>query len=132
MPKWAKLLLSANPTLETNMDMSPFASQVTLSKIILLQITLPIKVNQAPFKCLQRILRNIMHMLLNLNSLLHTRITLLCKLLNTKHLCTKFLGIMHLSCNFQSLHIKCLCTKGLLYHIFWNYVRPDSRLREDT
>ena len=30
MRDWAKLLLSANPTLETNMDMSPFASQVTL------------------------------------------------------------------------------------------------------
>ena len=30
MREWAKLLLSANPTLETNMDMSPFASQVTL------------------------------------------------------------------------------------------------------
>ena len=30
MRGWAKLLLSANPTLETNMDMSPFASQVTL------------------------------------------------------------------------------------------------------
>ena len=28
--EWAKLLLSANPTLETNMDMSPFTSQVTL------------------------------------------------------------------------------------------------------
>ena len=30
MREWAKLLLSANPTLETNMDMSPFASQVIL------------------------------------------------------------------------------------------------------
>ena len=30
MRKWAKLLLSANPSLETNLDMSPFASQVTL------------------------------------------------------------------------------------------------------
>ena len=30
MREWAKLLLSASPTLETNMDMSPFASQVTL------------------------------------------------------------------------------------------------------
>ena len=30
MREWAKLLLSANPTLETNVDMSPFASQVTL------------------------------------------------------------------------------------------------------
>ena len=30
MREWAKLLLYANPTLETKMDMSPFASQVTL------------------------------------------------------------------------------------------------------
>lgn len=30
MREWAKLLLSANPTLETKMDMSPFASQATL------------------------------------------------------------------------------------------------------
>ena len=75
---------------------------------------------------------NTMHMLLNLNILLYTSIIPLCKLLNTKHLCTKFLGIMHLSCHFQTLHIKCLCTKGLLCHIFWNYVRPDSRLGGDT
>ena len=30
MREWAKFLLSAIPTLETNMDMSPFTSQVTL------------------------------------------------------------------------------------------------------
>ena len=30
MREWAKLLLSANPTLETNINKSPFASQVTL------------------------------------------------------------------------------------------------------
>ena len=30
MRECAKLLLYANPTLETNVDMSPFASQVTL------------------------------------------------------------------------------------------------------
>ena len=30
MREWAKLLLSANPTLETYMHMSPFASQVKL------------------------------------------------------------------------------------------------------
>ena len=33
MREWEKLLLSANPTLETNMDISPFASQVTLQNI---------------------------------------------------------------------------------------------------
>ena len=78
------------------------------------------------------ILHNIMHMLLNLNILLYTRIIPLCKLLNTKHLCTKFFGIMHLSCHFQTPHIKCLCTKGLLCHTFWNYIRPDSRLGGNT
>ena len=30
MREWDKLLLSANPTLETNMDLLPFASQATL------------------------------------------------------------------------------------------------------
>ena len=42
-----------------------------------------------------------MNMLLNFNILLHTRIILLCKLLNTKHLCTKFLGIMPLLYHFH-------------------------------
>ena len=119
---------------------SNFWDEHSLSKIIFLRITLPLKVNQAPFKCFWKHLlskspissANTMHMLLNLNILLYTRIILLCKLLNMKHLCTKFLGIMHLSCHFQTLHIKCLCTKGLLCHIFWNYVWPDSHLGGDT
>ena len=74
-------------------------SQVkSLSKIILLQITPLFKISQAPLKFLQRTsmfkIINVLSiiMILDLKILLHTCIILLCNLLNTKHLCTKFLA----------------------------------------
>ena len=124
MREWAKLLLSTNPTLDTNMDMSPFPCQVTLknnpppdySTLQIQPSSIQMPQRTTTFQIIH-ILRNIMDMLLNLNILLYTRIILLCKPLNTKDLYTKFPGIMHLSYQFQSLHIKCLRTKGLLCHI---------------
>ena len=54
MRDWAKLLLSANPTLETNMDMSPFASQVTHKNILPHYIT-----SQSQLSSIQMPQRNI-------------------------------------------------------------------------
>lgn len=88
--------------------------------LIFLQLIPLLKIDQAPFICLQwtptlkitHILCDIKHMLLDVNILLHTHIILLCNRRDMRCLCTKFLGITRLSYHFQSFLIKCLCTKA--------------------
>ncbi|KAL3334538.1 hypothetical protein AABB24_030992 [Solanum stoloniferum] len=126
---WAKLLLSVDPTLETNIYKPHVTSQATLQDnppltllFMLRQLTPLLKINQAIFKCLKRTpifqithtLPNIMLMLLDLCILLRVYQVLPYKLLNIKHLYTKSLGIVRRSYHIKFLHIKCLHIKSLL------------------
>ena len=68
MSEWAKLLLSANPTLETNMDKQTITSQATF-QMILYKLTLLfiLNTNQALLICLQRtLIFQITNVLLNI------------------------------------------------------------------
>ena len=118
---------------------SNFGDEHSLSKIIFLRITLPLKVNRAPFKYLQRTSTfQITHILRKHHAYAlkpqHLTLHPHYPTMQAPQYETPLHQVPwhHLSCHFQTLHIKCLCTKGLLCHIFWNYVIPDSRLGGDT
>ncbi|KAH0677156.1 hypothetical protein KY285_024957 [Solanum tuberosum] len=126
MRKWAKLLLSANTTLETNMDKKHVTSQATFQNNP--PPTHPNshpQINKAPFICFKgivnfkitHILPNIMFMLLDLHISLCACIIPPCKLLDMRRHRTRFLGIAHVSYHFKFLHIKCLHVRTILYHI---------------
>ncbi|KAH0679286.1 hypothetical protein KY284_020371 [Solanum tuberosum] len=127
MRGWAKLLLSVDPTLETNIDKPPITSQATLqdnpppthltshppptyptSQNQPSSIQMPPKNTHFPNS---HILLNVLLMLPDLHILLRV---LPYKLLNIKHLYTKSLGTVRRSYHIESLHIKCLHIKSLL------------------